>query len=174
MEKELKDLKKKLDDMMLWVPNVPASDVPVGKDETENVVQRTEGKLPKFNFKIKPHVELIKDLDLADVERGTKVGGFRGYFLKNDGVELHQAILKYAFDVIKSKGFDVLEVPWLVRPKYLIGTGYFPWGSEDHYKTQDDLALIGTAEVSLTSFHADETLKEEDLPIKTCRYEPLF
>lgn len=174
MEEELTPLKQKLDEMMLWVPNPSAADVPIGPDESGNEVVKTEGKIRKFDFEPKTHIELGELLDIVDTERGTKIAGFRGYFLKNEGLELSQAILRYAQEIIKSKGFDVFEVPWMVRPEFFQGTGYFPWGSEDHYKVQDDLNLIGTAEVSLTSYHADEILNEDDLPIKLAGVSPCF
>ncbi len=173
-EEKLRELKTKLDRLMLWVPNVPASDVPFGKNADGNKAIRTGGKKTKFNFEPKGHFELGESLGLTDTKRGTKLAGFRGYFLKGDGAKLHQAILKYALDMIESKGFEILEVPWMVRPEFFTGTGYFPWGEEDHYKVQDNLALIGTAEVSLTSYFADEILEEEDLPIKLAGTSPCY
>ncbi|MFC1625140.1 serine--tRNA ligase, partial [Patescibacteria group bacterium] len=160
-------------EMMLWVPNIPAEDVPVGKDDSENVVFKTGGKKPKFNFTPKDHLELGKSLDIIDTDRGVKIAGFRGYFLKNEGAVLEQAILRYAFEYMQRQGFTPLSVPWMVNPAFFTGTGYFPWGEEDHYKV-DDKALIGTAEVSLTSYYAGETLKEEDLPVKLVAISPCF
>lgn len=174
MEVDLTKLKDERENMLLWVPNVPADDVPVGNGEEGNKVIRTEGKKPKFKFAPKDHNELGESLGIIDVKRGTKIAGFRGYFLKNDGFELHHAILNYASDIIIAKGFEMLDVPWMVRPEYFQGTGYFPWGVEDHYSTQDGMALIGTAEVSLTSYYADEVLKEEDMPIKLAALSPCF
>lgn len=172
-EKELANLQVKLNEMMLWVPNVPAEDVPIGPDESGNVVYKTEGKKPKFNFTPKDHLELGKNLDIIDTDRGVKIAGFRGYFLKNEGAVLEQAILRYAFDYMIKQGFTPLSVPWMVNPAFFVGTGYFPWGEEDHYKV-DDQALIGTAEVSLTSYYAGETLNEGDLPIKLVAISPCF
>src|SRR3990167_10420036 len=83
-------------------------------------------------------------------------------------------LLNYATDLIKSKGFDFYTVPWMVKPQYLVGTGYFPWGEEDHYKNQDGMGLIGTAEVSLTSYYAGEVLEEKDLPIKLAGISSCF
>ena len=172
-EKEMADLKQKLDEMMLWVPNVPADDVPVGLGEEDNVEVRREGKVRSFNFDVKDHVELGKDLDIIDLDRGSKIGGFRGYFLKNEGALLEQAILKYAYEFMVDQGFTFMSVPWLVNPDFFVGTGYFPWGEEDHYKVEDK-ALIGTAEVSLTSYYAGEILEEKDLPIRLAALSPCF
>ena len=174
LEDEMKIIKEEWDNLMLWIPNVPADDVPIGQSEEDNKVIRKEGKLPSFSFTPKDHLELALSLGIADVDRGVKIGGFRSYFLKNNGVALHRAILDFALDIIKSKGFDILDIPWMVRPDYFQGTGYFPWGKEDHYFTQDGLALVGTAEVSLTSYHADEILNEKDLPIKLAGVSPCF
>lgn len=173
-EDKLKKLSDELDNMLFWVPNVPAADVPIGKDETGNIVAKTVGKPRKFNFEPKDHLRLGQDLGIIDTERGTKIAGFRGYFLRGAGVKLHQAILKYALDLIEKKDFEIFEIPWLVRPEYFLGTGYFPWGVEDHYSVQDDLALIGTAEVSLTSYFANETLDESQLPMKLAGISPCY
>ena len=139
-----------------------------------NKVVKEVGEKKILVLNLKDHLDLGTALGIIDTVRGTKIGGFRGYFLINEGFELHHAIIRYALDVIKSKGFNVMEVPWMVRPDYFLGTGYFPWGEEDHYLTQDGLALIGTAEVSLTSFHADEILEESQLPIKLAGVSPCY
>lgn len=174
LEEEMRTLKQELEGMMLWVPNIPAEDVPLGESEDDNKVLRQEGNQPKLSFEPKEHLEIGQKLGIIDVDRGVKIGGFRSYFLRNQGVDLHKALLDYSLDVIKAKDFDVLEIPWLVRPDYFQGTGYFPWGRDDHYFTQDGMALIGTAEVSLTSYHADEILNEKDLPIKLAGMSPCY
>jgi len=176
--KSLDDRKAPLNDefskLMLWVPNPPASDVPIGKGEEGNVIHRTEGKKPVFDFTPKTHLEIGEALDIIDVKRGTKIAGFRGYFLKGDGVLLEQAILRYALDFMVQKGFTPLTVPVLVNKDTFTGTGYFPWGEDDHYFTQNDQALVGTSEVSITAYHSGETLKEEDLPIMYTALSPCF
>ncbi len=159
---------------MYQVPNFPSSDVPFGVGEKDNVVARTVGQLPQFDFTPEDHARLAEDLNLLDLERGVKIGGFRSFFTKNDLVFLEQALLNYALKLITEKGFTPMTVPWMVKPEYFWGTGYFPWGQEDHYQTQDGLNLIGTAEVSLTSYYADEILKEEDLPVKLAGISPCY
>ncbi len=173
-ETELKTLSDEIENIMLWVPNVPAADVPFGKGENDNVVIRTVGEKPEFNFKPKDHLELGTALNIIDTQRGTKIAGFRGYFLINEGMLLEQAILKYALDFMVEQGFTPMSVPIMVNKEYLLGTGYFPWGLEDHYYTQDDQALIGTAEVSLTSYYANELLDEDMLPVKLVGLSPCF
>jgi len=166
LEPQLKEVEEKLNMALLLVPNVPAEDVPVGKDETGNKVIRTEGKLPKFDFPIKPHHELMEALAMLDTKRAVKISGFRAYFLKNDGLLLERALMAYALDLMVKHGFTPVGTPVLAKREALVGTGYFPWGEEDHYITQDDLILTGTSEVALTAYHMGETLAEKDLPIK--------
>lgn len=173
-ERELDEAKSLFDKMMLWVPSVPADDVPVGKDENDDKVVREEGGTKDPGFKPKDHVELGEALDVIDLERGAKIGGFRGYFLKGEAAELEQALLKYACDIMKEAGFTFMSVPWIVKPEFFTGTGYFPWGEDDHYRLEEDKALIGTAEVSLTSYYAGEILKEADLPVRVFGLSPCF
>lgn len=174
LEPELKELEAQFLELQYQVPNVPADSVPVGKDETENVVVRTHGTLPKFDFEPKPHQELMEALDILDTKHATKIAGFRGYFLKNQGLLLEQAILQYALKLLVEEGFTPMSAPILVNPEALVGTGYFPWGAEDHYKTQDGQILAGTAEVALTSYYMGETLNEKDLPIKMAGISPCY
>lgn len=178
---QLKDLEPKLaeveaifKDALLYIPNVPAEDVPVGPDESGNQVVRQEGVLPKFEFTPKPHHELMENLKMLETKRAVKIGGFRTYFLQNDGFLLEQALLRYAMDMMIKAGFMPLGAPVLVTSEAMSGTGYFPWGKEDHYKTQDGQILAGTAEVALTAYYKDETLNEADLPIKMVGLSPCF
>jgi seryl-tRNA synthetase len=174
MEHELDDLNAQIKQMLLWVPNPPAVDVPVAENEEGNEVIKQVGNVPQFDFEVKDHVELGKSLNILDTERGTKIGGFRGFFLKNEGVLLEMALINYAVDFMKKQGFEVLSVPWMVKPEFFTGTGYLPWGEEDLYKVQDELYLIGTAEVPVTSYYSGEILNEEDLPIKMVGVSPCF
>ena len=173
-EEKLIKLEGEFKEKMLWVPNPSDENVPVWKDETGNVEIKKWGTLPHLDFPIKDHVTLGESLDLLDLERGAKIGGFRGYFLKNDLFLLEQAVLTFAMKHMIQKGFTPMSVPWLVKEDALYGTGYFPWGKEDHYKVQDDLHLIGTAEVSLTAYYGGETLNEKDLPVKLVGLSPCF
>jgi len=178
IKKQLKDLEPQLrkveadfKDLMLQVPSVPDKEVPVGKDEGDNKLVRKWGEVPKFGFKPKSHIELGEALDLLDLERGVKVGGFRGYFLKNEAVLMQLGLMQYALEKLISKGFKPMIPPMLVKEEPLINTGHFPWGKADIYKTfndekeEDARYLAGTAEVPLVSYHSDEILNEKDLPI---------
>ncbi|MEO8580986.1 MAG: serine--tRNA ligase [Patescibacteria group bacterium] len=174
LEPQLKHVEETFTDLMLQVPNPAAYDVPFGKDETGNQELFEWGQKRQFDFQPKTHAELAEDLDLFDSKRAVRIAGRRAYFLKNDLVLLEMAVQQFALKHMIAKGFTPMTVPWMVNYEALTGTGYFPWGKEDHYHTQDDQGLIGTAEVSLTAYYKDETLNEKDLPIKMVGISPCF
>jgi seryl-tRNA synthetase len=174
LEAKLAEIKPEFDRLMLWVPNVPAADVPIADSEDGNVVLYEKGVKPTFDFEPKEHLELAENLGLIDTKRGAKIAGFRGYFVTGKGMLLEQALLRYALDFMVEKGFTPMNVPIMVDKKWLTGTGYFPWGEDDHYYTQDNEGLVGTAEVSLTAYYADEVLEEKDLPIKLAGLSTCF
>jgi seryl-tRNA synthetase len=174
LDPDLKAIQEEYKSLMFQIPNVPAQDVPVGQDEAGNIVTRVVGEKPNFDFEPKEHEELMENLDLLDTKRAVKIGGFRSYFLKNDALLLEQAVLAYALKLLTKEGFSPMSVPVLVNEDVMWGTGYFPWGNEDHYKTQDNQFLTGTAEVALTAYRMGETLSEKDLPIKMCGISPCF
>jgi seryl-tRNA synthetase len=159
--------------LMLQIPNVPDPSVPEGDSDADNQEIRTWGKL-KFNFEPKNHISLMKNLGMVDFERGAKVAGFRGYFLKNDAVLLSLALWRFAFESLINKGFIPFFAPSMARPENFIGTGWLPQGEEEIYKTQDNLYFAGTAEVAMMGFHADEIISEKDLPLKYVAFSPCF
>jgi len=132
VEPQLKELEFEFDKLMYQIPNPPATEVPIGPDETGNQVVRQEGQLPRFDFEPKHHHQLMEDLDLLDIKRAVRIGGFRSYFLKNGAVKLEQALLGYALDQLIDEGFNPMTVPVMVNEDAMWGTGYFPWGEEDH------------------------------------------
>jgi seryl-tRNA synthetase len=149
--------------------------VPDGDDDNDNQEVRTWGTIPTFSFEPKSHVDLMLLLDMADFERGTKVAGFRGYFLKNDGARLLWALERFVQDrFIHRDGFTPMIVPSMVRREPFIGTGYLPQSEEDLYKTQDGEYLAGTAEVATMGYYMDETLDRAQLPIKFFSFSPCF
>jgi seryl-tRNA synthetase len=174
LEAELKQIEQEFNQAMLQLPNVPAADVPIGADETSNQVIRQVGAKPKFDFTPKPHHELMVDLDLLDTKRAVRLGGFRTYILKNQALILEQALLNYALQLMIEAGFTPMSAPVLVNQATMIGTGYFPWGEQDHYYTQDQQILAGTAEVALTAYHTGEILTAKQLPIKMVGISPCF
>jgi len=173
-EEKLKEIMKEWQMLMLQVPNIPDVSVPDGESDAGNKEVKKWGELPKFSFEPKSHIEIMEILDMLDLERGVKVSGFRGYFLKNDGALLSFAIWNYAMDFFIEKGFTPMLVPSLVRKAPLIGTGMIPQSEEDLYKTQDGDYLAGTAEVPTMGYYQDEILEKKDLPKKFLSFSPCF
>ncbi len=182
VSKSIKDLDAKLeeviaefDHLMLLVPNPPDDDVPEGKDDTENLELRKVGDLPSFDFEPRDHVALGEMLDIIDIPRGVKLAGARSYILKNEGVLLEYGVLMYALSKMTELGFTPMIVPHLVKDIAMYGTAYFPGGEEQAYTCEkDELYLIGTAEVPVTSYHYDEILDEKDLPKHYCGISPCY
>ena len=173
-EKELEEVLKEWRTLMLEVPNVPDASVPEGKSEADNKVLKTWGNRPEFNFEPKDHIELMTELKMVDFERGTKVHGFRGYFLKNSGAMLSWAIWNYSRDFFLGKGFDLFLPPVIVHKNFLYGTGHLPGGAEDIFQTQDDQYLAGTAEIPMMAYHAEEIIEKKDLPLRYLALWPCF
>jgi len=164
-EEELNKIEEDLNNNLLSIPNYPNTDVLVGKSDKDNKTIKTVGKPEKFDFKIKDHTELGKDLDIIDIERGVKIGGTRSYILKKEMVILEQSLLRYAMDLVSESGFDVMNVPILVKEEVLLGAGFFPFGREDVYEVNEkDQFLVGTSEASLVYYHSGETLEDNQLP----------
>lgn len=182
IKEELKDLEQRLTlieselyAVMLQIPNVPLDEVPVGKDETGNVELRTWGTIPSFTFTPKGHIELGKELDLLDIDKGAAISGFRGYFLKNELAVLHMGLLMYVYTKLISKGYTPIVAPSIVKSFTLEGNGQFPWGKQDVYALNDeDSYLSGTAEVPVTAYNADSILEESALPKKYVAVSPCF
>ncbi len=167
LERPLREKKEEFDELMLYVPQPAREDVPVGKDDSHNVEIMTYGKIREFDFEPKDHITLGKDLDIIDFERGAKLSGSRSYVLKKEGTMLEHAVLQFAMDMIEERGFTPMSVPILVNEDVMKGTGYFPLGRDQAYCVEkDNMALIGTSEVPLCSYHADEILDESVLPLR--------
>ncbi|MBI4086528.1 serine--tRNA ligase [Candidatus Kaiserbacteria bacterium] len=175
-EDELKDVLTEWRQVMVQVPNIPDISVPEGDSDADNAEVRTWGEKSRFGFEPKSHIELAELHDMADFERGAKVSGFRGYFLKGMGVRLNFAIWNFVFDFIQKRdpAFVPLTVPSLVRREPFIGTGYLPQGEDDLYKTQDGDFLAGTAEVGAMGYYMDEVIDRSALPIKFLGFSPCF
>jgi seryl-tRNA synthetase len=187
--------------LMYLVPNIPSVETPIGPDESGNIPWRywspltgvvDPGKDPervkeiptKFDFEIKDHVTLGKNLNLIDTEAGTKTSGFRGYYLKNEAVLIQYGLIWHALKKMQEKGFNLMIPPILDREFAFYGSGHFPFGKGDQYQviTDEDkkkenaepLYLAGTSEPSLLAYYSDKTLEEKDLPIKVCGISPCF
>jgi len=177
--KELEDsegpILAEFEQLMLTIPQPADPEVPLGKDESENVELRRVGTPRSFDFEPKDHVTLGRDLNIIDIDRGVKLAGSRNYLLRGDGALLHQAVLRLAQDMMVARGFVPMVVPVLVREEVMYGTGYFPAGRDQAYLCErDELSLVGTAEVPLTAYHTDEILSETELPLKYCATSTCF
>lgn len=159
--------------LMLQIPNVPDHSVPEGASDEDNIEIKKWGELEKKET-TKDHVSIMRDLNMLDLERGSKVSGFRGYFLKNDAVLLTMALWRMAMDTLLTKGFEPILAPVMARIENFMGTGWLPQGEEEVYKVQDNLYLAGTSEVPMMGFHANEILNEKDLPKKYVAFSPCF
>lgn len=180
-EEKLKPVMEEWQQLMLQVPNVPDMSVPDGVSDADNVEikrwspEAGEGGDPAtFPFEAKDHIEIMTKLKMVDFERGTKVHGFRGYYLLGDGARLSWAIWNYAQEFFTKKGFSPMIPPTLVRKQNFYGTGHLPNDAEDLYHTQDDDYLIGTSEVSAMGYYSDEVLDHSEFPIKHLAFSPCY
>jgi seryl-tRNA synthetase len=163
----LRDVEYNRNGKLRLVPQPADEGVPVGKDESENVEVRRVGEIRRFDFPMKDHVELGTALGILDVERGVRLAGSRNYVLKAAGAMLHHAVLQLAVDQMVARGYELLNVPMLVRDEVMYGTGYFPVGRDQAYLVErDGLSLAGTAEVPVTALHSEEILDGDELPRK--------
>lgn len=173
-EEKLQEVMKEWQMLMVAVPNLPDMSVPEGATDEENVEIRTWGEIPKFSFEPKSHIDLMLAHDMVDFDRGTKVAGFRGYFLKNDAVRLHFALWQYLLETFLKNNFEPMMVPSLVKRETLMGTGYIPQGEDDLYKTQDTDYLSGTGEVATMAYYSDEILDKSIFPKKMLAFSTCF
>ena len=190
-EVEFNKVKLAYDSLMVKVPTVPSLDSPVGKDERSNKVVYIKGKIPKFKFKPKNHIELGDSLNIIDLERGVKIGGYRSYYIKNEGALILMGLMMHALNKLVKKGFQPMIPPTLVKGFALFGSGYFkgldynPEIDEIYQVASPDKELsgtvskekkflVGTAEPSLLAYYSNEVLKEKDLPIKICGFSQCY
>ena len=177
LEEQLAGLQPQIDDLVLRAAQPCDPEVPLGKDDTENVEVRRWGMVKQFDFEPKDHAVLGEQLGMIDAARGVKLAGSRSYFLTGWGAMLHHAVLRLAVDLMIQRGFTLMSVPVLVREGAMQGTGYFPFGREQAYALTNEeppLYLVGTAEVSLTAYHMGEILDLKDLPKKYFAQSPCF
>jgi len=176
LEKRLSPIQEQLDAALLQVPNLPHESVPVGPDESANVIVRVEGEKPAFAFEAKPHWELGETLDIIDFERGVKISGTRFYILKGLGARLQRALITFMIDVhTEEHGYTEVYPPFVVRGDCLVGTAQLPKFADTVYKDhEDDLWLVPTAEVPVTNMYREEILEESALPIYHTAYTACF
>ncbi|MBC7428341.1 MAG: serine--tRNA ligase [Bacteriovorax sp.] len=168
-------LEEQLKGLLYLVPQIPSPKAPVGKDDGDNVEVKKFGVMPKFDFTPLDHVQILENNNWADFERIAKVSGSRSYSLRNEMVLVEMAMHRMAMDKLISKGFNLVSVPAFAREEALYGTGHFPQGRDQAYFIPEhNLYLAGTAEVQINSLHANEILKESELPILYAGYSPCF
>ncbi len=176
LDDQLKIVDDQLFDAMSRIPNLPLPGVPVGKDDSENIVVRTWGQPPQFDFPPLPHWDIGEALGILDFERGVKLSGSRFYVLKGLGARLQRALIAWMLDVhIDDHGYSEVYPPYIVRAQTLFGTGNLPKFADNLYRdAEDDLWLIPTAEVPVTNLYRDEILPAGSLPIGHVAYTPCF
>lgn len=175
LNSRVNEIQNELLELAHSVPNIPDECVPVGDDENDNVELKKVGELPKFNFAAKEHFELGEKLGWLDFVRGVKIAGSRFCVLKNEGARLSRALVNYMIDFNASRGFELVNVPFIVNSTTMFGTGQLPKFKDDAYKIEgEDSYLISTSEIPVTNLYADEILASEDLPIKMTCYSACF
>ncbi|HRH32590.1 MAG TPA: serine--tRNA ligase [bacterium] len=168
LETEERNVAAKVHSLLIEVPNVTHPEVKQSDNEDDNPILETVGLIPTFNFVPKDHVELAEALDLIDFERGTKVAGAKFYYLKNELALLSLALNRYALDIVIKHGFTFMITPDLAKTELIEGLGYNPRGesSQVYEVVGQELSLIGTSEITLGGYHAEEVLESEKLPLK--------
>ena len=182
LENDEKILDEKIYDILRKLPNLPLPEVPVGKDEIENVVLREVGEKPKFNFPAKDYMTLAENLGWIDVERAGKAIGSRFGYLLRDAVDLEFALTRFAFDVLKKEGFIPVVPPVFLKPEAMRGAGYLDYNEDEMYHLEnmmykiegEDLYLIGTSEQAIAAMHMNEILEAKKLPLRYAGFSSCF
>ncbi len=175
LDSELKDVDAELNGTISTLPNIPSEKTPYGVDESENVVLKTVGNIPEFDFDPQTHWDLGPALDIIDFERGVKITGSRFYVLSGAGARLQRALIAYMLDLHIKQGYTEKYTPFMVRKETVYGAGQLPKFADNLYKDhEEDLYMVPTAEVPLTGYHMDEIFAEADLPKYYTAYTPCF
>ena len=176
LEEELREIDERLMNLLLRVPNIPHPAVPAGRDEDDNVVVRSWGELPRFDFEPAPHWQLGEKLDIIDFERGVKLSGTRFYVLKGLGSRLQRALINFMLDLhTREHGYQEVYPPFMVKREVMVSSGNLPKFADNLYHDEeDDLWFVPTAEVPLTSMHGGEILSPGALPVYYVAYTACF
>ena len=175
LEQEAGNLRERINQTLMQLPNIMHESVPAGKDEHDNVEIRKWGTPPQFSFKPLDHIDLATKLDLVDLERAARVAGARFYYLKKDLVRLNYALIGYALDFITQKGYTVMQPPYLLKREVLSGAVALSDFEEVIYKIDgEDLYLLATSEHALNAFHFGEILDGKTLPLRYGGVSPCF
>ena len=175
-DRELSDVEDRIYDFMISLPNIPHPDVPAGKDEEDNALVKEVGRVPAFDFEIRPHWELGEKLGILDFHRASKIAGARFPLYMGQGARMERALINFMLDIhVKEHGYTETLPPFIVNSASLTGTGQLPKFKEDLFKLEGwDYYMIPTSEVPMANIYSDETLQQEDLPIKFTAYTPCF
>ena len=175
LDKEVAEVEAELHAITSTIPNIPDERTPVGASEDENVVLRTVGQIPEFDFEPKPHWDLGPALGILDFERGTKITGSRFYVLNGAGARLQRALIAFMLDLHIRQGYIEKYLPFMVKTDTVFGAGQLPKFADNLYKDhEEDFYFVPTAEVPLTGLHMDEILNEAQLPLLYTAYTPCF
>jgi seryl-tRNA synthetase len=175
IDQELKQVEDQLENLLSEIPNIPDPEVPVGVDDSDNVILRTVGELPVFDFEPKPHWDLGPELGIIDFERGVKLAGSRFYVLSGPGALLQRALIFWMVDLHIRQGYLEKYPPYMVREEILYGSGQLPKFKDNLYRdVEEDLWMVPTAEVPLTGLHMGEILEEDQLPLHYTAYTACF
>ncbi len=168
LEASLSKVEKEMYSEAARIPNMAHPDVPLGKEDKDNLEIKKFGVIPAFTFKPKDHVELGQELDIIDFDTATRVTGPKFYYLKNEGVFLEMGLTRYAMDILSKKGFTPTITPDIAREEVLEGIGFNPRGDESNIYNLEGTGtcLVGTAEITLGGYHADQIIPQDKLPIK--------
>jgi seryl-tRNA synthetase len=177
LDEQLRQVEADLNEKMLWVPNLPHDSVPVGPDDSHNVVFEPQGApLPSFDFDPKAHWDLGPELGIIDFERGVKLSGTRFYVLQGWGARLQRALIQFMLDYhVQEQGYTEIYPPFMVRSEMFVGAAQLPKFADNIYRdAEEDFMWLGTAEIALTNLHRDEILEESQLPLNYVAYTPCF
>jgi len=175
IESEQENVENKYLKLASTIPNLVHESVPIGIDDSANKEIKKWGDIPKFDFKIKDHIDISEDLNLVDLERAAKVAGARFYYLKNDLVRLNQALIHFGLDFLAEKGYSLVQPPYMINRESMEGAVIAEDFEEVIYKIQDeDLYMIGTSEHAMAAMHSKEIIEGKDIPIKYAGISPCF
>ncbi|MBI2635621.1 MAG: serine--tRNA ligase [Parcubacteria group bacterium] len=175
IESEEKIIDKKINDILKKLPNLPLSEVPVGKDESDNIVLREIWEKTEFNFPVKDYMALNEKLGWIDTERAGKAIGSRFGYLLRDAVDLEFALIRFAFDVLKKENFIPIVPPVFLKPEAMRGMGYLDYNEDEVYHLEKDgLYLIGTSEQAIGAMHMNEIFSEKELPLRYAGFSSCF
>jgi seryl-tRNA synthetase len=175
LESQQEDIEKKYLKLASTIPNLIHESVPIGIDDSVNKEIKKWGNIPKFDFKIKDHIDISEDLNLVDLERAAKVAGARFYYLKNDLVRLNQALINFGLDFLAEKGYSLVQPPYMINRESMEGAVIAEDFEEVIYKVQEeDLYLIGTSEHAMAAMHSKEIIEGKDIPMKYAGISPCF